>query len=329
MRAGSQTITLLGTPRTFLVLRSLAEGTKGGLELRRDAGSPAQSTMRGHLRLLEETGAIAKRRRDSFPGTLEYDLTDSGRELLAVAESLEHWLADAPQGQLELGGDQARAAVKGLAESWTSTVLTTLAAEPLSLTELDKQITVVSYPTIERCLENMRLAEQLEVRDRSGRGTPYAITDWLRRGITPLALGARWEHRNSADDADSISRNDLDGALQLTRPLFKVSKRLSGSCQVELKDLDGDGHDHLFGLIEVANGKLAFGSFYPEVNPDVRAAGAIDTWFSTLIDTDTSSLELKGDHDLAKAIFSGLNHTLFKDMTTNPTTSPKDAVKRQ
>ena len=314
MRAGAQTVTLLGTPRTFLVLRSLAGGAKGGLELRRDAGSPAQSTMRGHLSALEATGAIVRRRRDTFPGTLEYDLTDSGRELLAVAESLEQWLADAPQEPLELGGDQAKAAVKGLVEGWTATVLATLAVEPMSLTELDKRITAASYPTIERCLENMRLAEQLEIGTRGRRGTPYAITEWLRRGVAPLALGARWEHRHGPEDADPIDRADLDGSLRLAGPLFKVSKRLSGSCQMELKvpHGDADGQEHFFGVIEVANGELSFGGFYPEIEPDVRASGSADAWFSALIDADTGSLDLDGNHDLAKAILSELHRALFK-----------------
>lgn len=270
--------------------------------------------MRSHLGNLEAVGAIDRRRRDSFPGALEYSLTDSGRELLVVAESLEHWLADSPQGPLELGGDQAKAAVKGLVEGWTAGVLTALAAEPLSLTEMDKQIPAVSYPTIERCLENMRLAEQLEVGTRDRRGTPYSITDWLRRGIAPLAQGARWEHHYEREDADPIDRADVDGALRLAEPLFSAPKRLSGSCQMELKVPHGgaDAQEHFFALIEVANGKLSFGGFYPEIEPSVRAVGRIDAWFSALIDEDLSDLELNGDRDFAKAVFGALHRALFK-----------------
>lgn len=314
MRAGGQTLTLLGAPRTFLILQSLAEGPKGQLELRRDAGAPAQSTLRGHLRALEATGAVAKRRRDSFPGALEYELTECGRELLSVAGGLERWLAGAPAGPLELGNDPAKAAVKGLVDGWSTSILGALATGPLSLTELDKRISTVSYPTIERCLENMRLADQLEVGTRGRSGTPHAITDWLRRGVAPLALGARWEHRFGSDGADPVSRADLGGALQLAEPLFNVSQRLSGSCQIELKPPhgDADGQEHFFAVVEVASGKLSLGGFYPEVEPDVQASGSIASWFSTVIDADTTDLELKGDRDLAKAIFSGLHRALFK-----------------
>ena len=314
MRAGAQTITLLGTPRTILVLQSLAEGTKGSFELRRDAGSPAQSTMRSHLRGLGATGVIARRRRDSFPGALEYILTDSGRELLIVADSLEQWLAGSPQGSLELGGDQARAAVKGLAESWIANVLTALAMKPLSLTELDKQISAASYPTIERCLENMRLADQLEVGTRGRSGTPHAITDWLRRGVVPLALAARWEHSYGSDGADPVDHADFDGAFRLVGPLFSMSRLLSGSCQMELKipHDDSNTQEHFSEVIEVTNGALSFDGFYPGIEPDVRASGSIDAWFSTMIDGDMNTLKLKGDRDLAKAVLGGLHRSLFK-----------------
>ncbi len=314
MRAGAQTVTLLGIPRTILVLRSLADRSKGGLELRRDAGSPAQSTMRNHLAGLEAAGTITRRKRDSFPGALEYALTDPGRDLLAVAESLEQWLADSPQGGLELGSDQAKAAVKGLAESWLATVLTTLATEPMSLTELDKRITAVSYPTIERCLENMRLADQLEVGTRGRNGTPHTITDWLRRGVAPLILAAYWEHRHRPTGADPVDRADIDGALRLVGPLFRTSRRLTGSCQMELKVPRGDAgaQEHIFGVIEVQGGELSFDGFYPEIEPDVRASGSVDTWFSTVVDANTTGLELNGDLDFGNAVIGGLRRSLFK-----------------
>lgn len=313
MRAGGHTLTLLGAPRNFLILRSLAEGSKGQLELRRDAGSPAQSTLRGNLGALEEAGVIERRRRESFPGALEYDLTESGRELLAVASSLERWLEKAPRGTIELGSDPAKAAIKGLVEGWSAAVLTTLAAGPMSLTELDKRIAAISYPTLERCLDTMRLAEQLEVGERSSRGTPYAITDWLRRGLSPLALGARWEHRHEPQGVDSIEHNDIDGALMLGGPLFKLSGELNGICQLAVKIPDSKKQRRTLGYLNVADGKVGFGAVYPQVKPDAWASGTMDTWFATVIDADTSGLRMSGDRDFAEAVIDGVHHALFED----------------
>lgn len=311
MRAGGHTLTLLSIPRNFLILRSLAEGTKGQLDLRRDAGAPAQSTLRSSLETLEKIGAIERRRRDSFPGTLEYDLTEAGLGLLGVAASLERWLAAAPREPIELGSSPAKAAIKGLVEGWCASVLTTLAAEPLSLTELDKRISAVSYPTLGRCLDTMRLAEQLEVGDRSPKGTPYALTDWLRRGLTPLALAARWEHCHGPDGVDSIQHSDIDGALMLGGPLFKVSGKVSGVCQLAVKIPDGKKQQRSLGFVEVRSGRISFRGVYPQVKPDAWASGTMDTWFATVIDADTTGLRMSGNRELAEAVFDGVHAALF------------------
>jgi DNA-binding HxlR family transcriptional regulator len=311
MRAGGKTLTLLGNPRNFLILRSLAEGTKGQRELRRDTGLPAQSTLRGHLETLEREGVLEKRRRDAFPGTLEYDLTGPGQELLGVATSLGRWLASAPRGPIEMGSDAAKAAIKGLVEGWSAAVLTALAGGPLSLTELDKRISSISYPTLERCLDTMRLAEQLEVGERTPKGTPYAVTDWLRRGVGPLALGARWEHRHQPEGVESIEQSDIDDALLLGGPLFKLSGEVSGVCQLAVKIPDGKKQRRSLGFVEVQSGRISFRAVYPQVKPDAWASGTMDTWFATVIDADTSGLKMSGDSDLAAAVFDSLHEALF------------------
>jgi DNA-binding HxlR family transcriptional regulator len=311
VRAGGKTLTLLGSPRNFLILQALAEGTKGQRDLRRNAGFPAQSTLRGNLEALERAGVIDRKRRDSFPGALEYDLTEPGRELLAVAVSLGRWLAEAPTEPIELGSDPAKAAIKGLVEGWSAAVLTALAEGPLSLTELDKRISTISYPTLERCLDTMRLAEQLDVGARSPKGTPYAVTDWLRRGLGPLALGARWEHRHRPDGVDPIEKSDIDGALLLGGPLFKLSGEVSGVCQLAVRVPDGKKQRRSLGFVEVQSGKVSFRAVYPQVKPDAWASGTMDTWFATVIDADTSGLRMSGDRDLTEAVCDSVHRALF------------------
>ncbi len=231
MRAGAQTLTLLGAPRNYLILQALAEGPARLFELRREAGSPAQSTLRAHLKALEGVAAIAKRRQDSFPGTLEYELTEPGAELMEVAEHLRRWLAEAPAGPFEPGTDPARAAVKGLVDGWLAHMLAPLATEPLSLTELDRRLTTVSYPTIERRLETMRLVAQVETGERSIAGTPYVLSPWLRRGLAPLAAAARWEHRNAPAGAEPITRLEVESSLAIVAPLVSLPSEPSGVCR--------------------------------------------------------------------------------------------------
>jgi DNA-binding HxlR family transcriptional regulator len=285
------------------------------MELRRDADCPAPSTLRGSLEILEDIGAIEKKRCDSFPGTLEYDLTEAGKELLRVAASLERWLSAAPGGSIELGSGPAKAAIKGLVEGWCAHVLTMLAAGPLSLTQLDKRIATVSYPTLERCLATMRLAEQLDAGNRTPRGTPYALTDWLRRGLTPFALAARWEHRHQPDGADSITHGDINDALMLGGPLFTLSGRVNGVCQLAVKIPDGK-RERSDGFVEVKNGQLSFGETHPQIKPDARASGTMDTWFATMIDADTTGLRMSGNREIVNAVFASV-HTAFFEAEVN------------
>lgn len=315
MRAGGQTLTLLGAPRTFLILKSLAEGPKGQFELRRDAGSPAQSTLRAHLRALETSGAVARQRRDSFPGALEFRLEESGRELLEVAVDLQRWLCSAPGEPLELGGDAAKAAIRGLVESWNTTVLTTLAAGPLSLTEMDKRIGTVSYPTIERCLETMRLVDQLEVGVRSNRGTPHAITDWLRRGVGPLTLGARWEHRRKPTGAMPVHRPDIEGAFMLVAPLLDLQAQQPGVCHLSVKVPGDDRQRRFAGLVEVRGTRAVLGGVHPQARPDAWASGEIEDWFSALTGA-TGDLSVSGNRELARTLLDGLHQTLFAGEAT-------------
>jgi DNA-binding HxlR family transcriptional regulator len=311
MRAGGQTLTLLGAPRTYLILESLAEGTKGQLELRRDAGSPAQSTLRGHLRTLGAAKALVKHRRNSFPGTIEYELSEPGRELLEVALGLKRWLALAPAGPLELGSDPAKAAVKGLVEAWTTDVLTTLATGSFSLTELDKQIAGVSYPSIERCLDTLRLAELLQVGARDGRGTPYAVTDWLRRGLAPLILAARWEHGHGPEGTKGICASDIEGALRLAAPLLDLPAQLSGLCQLAARAPDDEKQRRFMGWVEVEEGGISYGPAYPQRKPDAWVSGTVDIWFSTVADGNTRGLRVSGDRNLARTLLEHLHEALF------------------
>ena len=312
MRAGGYTLTLLATQRTFPILRSLADGTKDRQELRRDAGFPAQSTLRSHLANLEAAGVTARSMPDSFPGVLEYDLTDAGKELLDVADVLASWLSESPQGKLQLGTDQARIAVKGLVDGWLAHMLAPLAVKPRSLTELDKTLTKVSYPTLERRLETMRIAEQVEVRERTGAGTPHLLTRWMRRGMAALMAAARHEHRNDREQADPVARADLESAVKVVAPLLNLPRQMSGLCQLSVH-VPGDGrHSSILGLLEVKRGKPEFATVYPQREPNAWASGTAEHWFSTLIDGEPQGLKLSGDGELALTFFQSWNRSLFK-----------------
>jgi len=232
MRSGAQTLDLLATPLTAAILRTLGAGARQQAELRREIGLPAQTTLRAQLKRLVSLDILEKRRRDRFPGALEYELTDAGRELLSVVDVLEGWLEQAPEGRLELGGRAAKTVVKALTEGWSTTMVRALAAGPLSLTKLDSVIGSLSYPSLERRLTAMRLAGQVEAARGDGRGTPYAIMVWLRRGIAPLLSACRWEHRHQMHFAVPLAALDIEAMFLLSLPLLTLPPAATGTCRI-------------------------------------------------------------------------------------------------
>lgn len=311
MRCGAQTLVLLSSARTCLILRALTAGPQRQIELRRAAGSPAQTTMRGHLRALERIGAVVKHRRNAFPGSHEYEFERPGVELLFVLASLESWLSAAPDGPLELGSEAARSAIKALVEAWSSTMLRALAARSLSLTELDRIISGLSYPSLERRLSAMRMAGQLEVVPGDGKGTPYEATDWLRRGIAPILAATRWERRHLPENTAGITRIDVEAAFLLTMPLLRLPAAVAGNCRLALQLPNGSPEQLAGVMATVDGGRVASCTTRLQDSSSAWANGAAGAWLRAVIEADREHLEIGGDSRLARALLEGLFETLF------------------
>lgn len=313
-RTGTRVLTLLAAPLNALVLNKLAQGPRRLVELRRETGSP-QTTLRAHLRELSEVGAIAKRRLHPFPSVREHVLTNrAGSELRFVARILEGWLADAPRKPLPLGSDAGRAAVKALVEGWSSTMLRSLAAGPVTLAELDAAIESLSYQSLERRLAALRLAGLVAGKrsaSGSGKGTPYEATEWLRRGAAPLAAAIRWERNHLAEATAPLTPVDAESGLLLAIPLLRLPAEMSGSCRLGVEFHDG-GECHLVGVtVGVEEGRIASCTTRLDSNPGSWATGPVAAWLRVAIEADPGRLELGGNQRLARALVDGLNRALF------------------
>ncbi|HEX3735703.1 MAG TPA: winged helix-turn-helix transcriptional regulator [Solirubrobacterales bacterium] len=311
MRAGTHALSLLATPLNVYVLLALAEEPRSLGELGREVGSPPQTTMRGHLRALAEIGVVTKRRRNDFPGSLDYELGPPGRDLLTVIEVLRAWLAAAPEEPLELGTIAAKSSIKALIEGWSTSMLRALAAKPLSLTELDNLLSRLNYPSLERRLAAMRFAGQVEAMPSRGRGTPYAVTGWLRRAVAPLAAAAQWERIHLRGKAAPITDRDAEAALLLAVPLLKLPAELSGCCRLAV-EIPAAGERRVAGvLVEVEEGRVASCASRLRGSATAWAVGSASTWLRALLKRETSELEIGGDGALADALVRGMHDELL------------------
>lgn len=295
----------------FRIVESLADGSKGQADLLKSTGLPAQSTLRSHLRRLEAAQVVVSHRLDRFPGTIAYELSPVGRDLLAVVSVVEQWLRQCPGGAIAPGSDPARAAIKGLAEGWTSTILAVLSTRARTLTELDKLVDTINYPTIERRLTVMRLSGQIDVVRDGAKGTPYVLTDWARRGVAPLIAAARWEAATQQAGSTRIGFLDIEGAILLAAPLIaSPPSSAKGVLRLEAVVTDRPRPNRRDVVLQVDE-RVSLSAPATHREPDAHVSGSDAAWFSAVVDGETERLEIRGKSRLARSFIERTHKALF------------------
>ena len=84
---------------TLVVIVQLRSGTMRFNELRRNMGGVPQKSLSQTLRELERDGFISRKAYATIPPRVEYDLTDLGRELLALADDWQRHVRRVQPGQ--------------------------------------------------------------------------------------------------------------------------------------------------------------------------------------------------------------------------------------
>ena len=190
---GGTVLSLLAEPLNVPILRAHLDAPLRLPDLQERVGAVAPRALRTRVVNLRKVHALERRVLKGMPYTVENELADLGRELLAVAETVEAWLARAPQAPIPLGGEPAKGVIRALVGGWGSTMLEALAADPMPLTELSGIIPDLSYPALERRLSAMRAAQLVERSIGRGAARPHSVTDWARQAVAPIAAAGRCE----------------------------------------------------------------------------------------------------------------------------------------
>jgi DNA-binding HxlR family transcriptional regulator len=187
-------------------------------ELGEELGGASEATLRGRLADLVALGAVAKRG-GGMPYAVHNELTDVGRSLLQVVDSLDAWLARSPGGPIPLG--EAKDASRTLIEGWRSRLLDALAAQPLSLTQLDDEIEDLSYPALERRTNALRSIGAIEAVAGEAR-TPYRIARWGQEGMAVIIAAARFEQLHLPSSEVPLTSVDVEAAVLIAGPMAQI-----------------------------------------------------------------------------------------------------------
>lgn len=318
MRAGGAALSLLAGPLNVHILQTLEQEPMTLLDLRRSIGSPPQSTIRLYSRTLAEQGIIERSDRNELPGPPRYELTPAGHDLLRVASLLEGWLTVAPNGPILLGTTASKSATRALVEGWSTNIVRALAARPLSLTELNQVIPKVSYPSLERRLGSMRLSGLVEPQPGDHRGTPYRPTEWLRRGIIPMASAAAWERKHRARAEQPIGRLGVEAAFLLAVPMLELPPAFCGKCRLTVEVQGGSSPVFAGVLVCYEDGKLVFCSSRLDGEALSWASGPPDAWLRWMSGMDRVGLELGGDISSAAALLDALEAIPGRSVPLDP-----------
>jgi DNA-binding HxlR family transcriptional regulator len=315
VRAGGTVLTLIASPLCVPILRAHLDGPLRLPDLRERIGGAAQTTLRGQVGNLRGIGALERHVHGGMPYTVENELTEVGRGVLAVAEIVEAWLARAPQGPLALGSEPAKGALRALVGGWGSTMLRALAARPLSLTELSSVIGDHSYPALERRLSAMRAARQVEPREGGERGgKPYGVTQWTRQAVAPIVAAGRCECEHLADVTERLSRIDVEAAFLLSVPLVDLEVTRSGLCvlAVDTSSVREEATDRLAGVhVEIEGGAVVSCRSRWEGEPRTWALGSIEPWLDAILEGRLERLRIGGeDRELATVLIEKIHHSL-------------------
>ncbi|HML89036.1 MAG TPA: helix-turn-helix domain-containing protein [Methylomusa anaerophila] len=85
------TLSIIGSKWTLLILRDLADGTKRFSQLQKSLQGISPKTLSSRLRELEKEGILTKKVYPEIPPRVEYSLTSRGESLKKILRCLAEW----------------------------------------------------------------------------------------------------------------------------------------------------------------------------------------------------------------------------------------------
>jgi hypothetical protein len=139
------------------------------------------------------------------------------------------------------------------------------------------------------------------------------VTEWTRQAVGPLVAAGRCECEHLANQAEPLTRIDIEAAFLLAVPLVEMPTGVSGSCRLAVESGGPEERlEHLTGVeVEVERGEVVSCAPRLEPGPGTWATGSVDSWVAAILRGRSDGLRLDGgDAELARALIEQLHRSL-------------------
>jgi hypothetical protein len=237
--------------------------------------------------------------------------TAAGHEVPFVSGVLQEWLNRGPDGPTELGPD-AGPALWALLAGWSSTAIHAFAAGPRTAAEASDAIQILDREIVEAHIAAMvETGLLVALRGAEGAEQQFAVTDWLRAAIAPLAVAARMELRHPPGDTAPIAALDVEAAFQLTLPLLELPPDLHGSCSLAV-ELDEGVVDSPSGVTaKVDRGRVLTCEPGLDEGAESWASATAQDWLEIVIEGEAERASVGGEARIAATLLDRLHGALF------------------
>lgn len=87
----ARALSATGDRWTLLIVLALGRNSRRPVDLRHELAGISSGVLDRHLRQMVASGLLSRRRYREMPPRVELELTETGRELLPIADALAHW----------------------------------------------------------------------------------------------------------------------------------------------------------------------------------------------------------------------------------------------
>lgn len=96
------TLQLISSKWTVLIIRELSTGTKRFGELKNSLENISQKVLTNNLKEMEQNGLLIRKVYPEVPPRVEYSLTETGRSLQPILDSMFDWGNNYKENQIQM-----------------------------------------------------------------------------------------------------------------------------------------------------------------------------------------------------------------------------------